>query len=93
MPPRGQAPPTGIAWCISCWRDGPLERTGKEEGLGRTWREGGNGRARGTRNPELGSRELKGQAEVEEEESFLGSTFCWMVDQFFYDSSWHALGL
>lgn len=44
-------------------------------------------------NPELGSRELKGQAEVEEEESFLGSTFCWMVDQFFYDSSWHALGL
>lgn len=42
-------------------------------------------------NPELGSRELKGQAEVEEEESFLGSTFCWMVDQFFYDSSWHAL--
>jgi hypothetical protein len=61
-----------------------------EEGLGRAREEGGNGRVWVTRKPRARlQRELKDQAEVEEEEFFYDPlSLCWMINY-----SWGALGL
>lgn len=62
-----------------------MERSKEEEGLGRGKEEGSGVPG----SPELGCKELEGQAEVEEEEFFYDSlTVGWMVLLSFYDCSW-----